>query len=827
MDDYSNYPQKFMNSGQYFYLKNLNNLENNMLSDLDEFDDDLLSYNNNNIDYNLLLSGIGNKKQNNQNALRNRPNIQNNNYFNNNKAQNLRQRADYMNFHQNNNNNKRNIIKNQRQNLIYNNNINNNLNPNFIEEPENQNTIIHFYQPIYNNNIQKQPNQRKYYSKDGKVFIINNDPINNLNRRNNMNNNAKLNNYINSNSDLFSYNGYYLNNNNINIQNFVKQNYNNNGKINNQRMKKSTSNYGQNIINLVNNNNQRGINPQMNYNNLNNINNNLNNNILRKKQNILNNNKINNINNARINQMNIRDNILNNNRNNQIKNKINRNKKIIAPNRETTEDDEENLSNIAEDLVEAFNYTSTKKNNLEKNITPNKNQQNLNQIKNDINNIPLKKDENQKQRNDKIEFGCQTSNHLEQNKINKLKNFNINLNDKTEIAKQKIEKKDQGTDIQASLLQFIEPLSFQKKNNLLNNEKKDMNIQTEFIEEKNIINKDDLAFIKEDEKEKINNGSNNLEDKKEKEIKIKNINDINSNGNSNIIHNNKEEDLISENSEIPLDKNINNQKIGNLDDIKNKPINNNLEVKKDENNNLININELDKQNGQTEDKKENIKNTKKEKESLILVEENKMDDNIFGEYIDTDKEVELEKGNNKEKRHIKIDLDQNNYFNFLTGGLITSCQIRRGLLGTSEPYEEKKLDIHHTLVVFKKKPTIKEYDKNDIKINKNYILCENLTEEEIMPDLYEDLEIKDEVQTDNHVKELATTLKRSIDKSINSSINSSVQQSYNQAYNQSYNPSYADGIYDSLHGSKINTPGDRGILHRLNQVFGSITEVPE
>ena len=55
-----------------------------------------------------------------------------------------------------------------------------------------------------------------------------------------------------------------------------------------------------------------------------------------------------------------------------------------------------------------------------------------------------------------------------------------------------------------------------------------------------------------------------------------------------------------------------------------------------------------------------------------------MDDNIFGEYIDTDKEVELEKGNNKEKRHIKIDLDQNNYFNFLTGGLITSCQIRRG-----------------------------------------------------------------------------------------------------------------------------------------------------
>ncbi len=69
------------------------------------------------------------------------------------------------------------------------------------------------------------------------------------------------------------------------------------------------------------------------------------------------------------------------------------------------------------------------------------------------------------------------------------------------------------------------------------------------------------------------------------------------------------------------------------------------------------------------------------------------------------------------------------------------------------------------------------------------------------------------------VKELAISLRGSIDKSINSSINRSIQQSYNQ--------SYADGIYDSIHGSKLKLSGGKGILSKLNQVFGSIAEIPE
>ena len=296
--------------------------------------------------------------------------------------------------------------------------------------------------------------------------------------------------------------------------------------------------------------------------------------------------------------------------------------------------------------------------------------------------------------------------------------------------------------------------------------------------------------------------------------------------------------MISDNSENSLDKNINTKKNENLENIKIKPIkeeeiknNENLEtIKKDKTTNLINNNELDKQNGQTEIIKESKENENKDNKLNILLENEKekeeKENNIFGEYIDTDKEIEIEKSNNQLKRHIKIDLDQNTYFNFLTGGLISSCQVRKGVNGTLKPYEEKKIDIHHTLIIFKNKSTIKEYDKNDIKINKNYVLCENLKEEEIIPDLY-DIDYNNEEETESHVKELASSLKRSIDKSINSSINSSIKQSYNQDYNLSYNVSYADGIYDSIQGSKIKTNGDKGILHRLNQVFGSIAEVPE
>lgn len=196
------------------------------------------------------------------------------------------------------------------------------------------------------------------------------------------------------------------------------------------------------------------------------------------------------------------------------------------------------------------------------------------------------------------------------------------------------------------------------------------------------------------------------------------------------------------------------------------------------------------------------------------------DDYLFSQYIDSDdKELEI-KNNNKTKRHIKIDLDKNIYFNFLIEGLINNYQVRKGIKGIIEQYEEKKDDIFKTQIIFERKPIIKKYNKNDIKVNNKYILCENLREDEIIPELYED-ENNDEITTENIVKELASSLKSSIDKSINSSISRSIQQSYNQSYNQSY----TDGVSDSIHGSKLKLSG--GLLSKLNPVCGSIAEVPE
>ena len=197
---------------------------------------------------------------------------------------------------------------------------------------------------------------------------------------------------------------------------------------------------------------------------------------------------------------------------------------------------------------------------------------------------------------------------------------------------------------------------------------------------------------------------------------------------------------------------------------------------------------------------------------------------LFGEYIDSDKEIEMEKNMKKMKRNIKIDLDRNYYFNFLVGDLLKFCQVRKGINNIIENYEEKKDlkdDIYQTRLNLEIKPIIKKFDKKDIKVDDKYSLRENMNEEDIVPELYDDI---NEEEKDQIINGIATSLRSSIDKSINSSINSSIRQSYNQAYNQSEE----GGIYDSLHGSLLKLSGGKGILSRLTQAFNnSIAEVPE
>ena len=237
--------------------------------------------------------------------------------------------------------------------------------------------------------------------------------------------------------------------------------------------------------------------------------------------------------------------------------------------------------------------------------------------------------------------------------------------------------------MQTSLLQFLKPLVFNKLNDIENITTKNNNKKYEI---QNII--DNNINIKEDNK--------------------------------------KQEDLISQNSENPFNNKIYDKKNEkNEDNNKNDNIeipsmfkeNKNTENKTKENFDNKNINSININNDKENNIKEKIDNVK-EKESIILIDddnknENKKisDDYLFSQYIDSDdKELEI-KNNNKIKRNIKIDLDKNNYFNFLIGGLINNCQVRKGIKGIIEQYEEKKDDIFKTQIIFERKPIIKNIIK--------------------------------------------------------------------------------------------------------------------
>ena len=170
--------------------------------------------------------------------------------------------------------------------------------------------------------------------------------------------------------------------------------------------------------------------------------------------------------------------------------------------------------------------------------------------------------------------------------------------------------------------------------------------------------------------------------------------------------------------------------------------------------------------------------------------------------------------NQKKARNIKIDENKNIYFNFLQNDLIKYCQIRIGKDGDLEQLVEKTDEeiLKNNAIPLKK--VIKNYDKNDIKVNNDYHLCENLKEEEIVPELYN----TNEEDIESSVNILSNSLRNSIDKSLNTSLRKSITQSN------------ADGIYDSINineninGSRIKFSESGSILSKLTQVFGSVME---
>ena len=112
-------------------------------------------------------------------------------------------------------------------------------------------------------------------------------------------------------------------------------------------------------------------------------------------------------------------------------------------------------------------------------------------------------------------------------------------------------------------------------------------------------------------------------------------------------------------------------------------------------------------------------------------------------------------------------------------------------------------------------PCIKKFDKNSIKIAQNYKECENLSERDIIPDLYEEEE--------EDIRSLEKSLERSIDKSFDKSYDKWYGQSLNdkiEAINDSFNTSNSN-----MNDSNINNNNGRKIINQLQEMF--IEEVDE
>ena len=124
------------------------------------------------------------------------------------------------------------------------------------------------------------------------------------------------------------------------------------------------------------------------------------------------------------------------------------------------------------------------------------------------------------------------------------------------------------------------------------------------------------------------------------------------------------------------------------------------------------------------------------------------------------KKKEVKKENkNKKIRHIKIDLDKNIIYQYKDGTSLTE-NYELYNKNNERINSKKNFDINIYMKKLKDKvelkPCIKKFNKNEIKIKENYINVENLSEKEIIPDLYEEEE--------EDIKSLERSLESSIDK---------------------------------------------------------------
>ena len=299
----------------------------------------------------------------------------------------------------------------------------------------------------------------------------------------------------------------------------------------------------------------------------------------------------------------------------------------------------------------------------------------------------------------------------------------------------------------------------------------------------------------------IPNVNNNIKETEDQYINI-NVNNYiaqnnyNQNINNSQIQNNNQ--LFKLDSKYPLKNNLekNSNEINvnnyNLKDIlsSNKTTGNNIQVYK-ENKNFFSINDVDKKNllknkikkrERNNFEKRNIYNNNYSFNKNNNIKFNNYENNFNNINISTNnimpiyknnyiydnntnltnnnipiinKTNDITKNNNiliKNKRHISFNLNNNIFIKFKKDDFITKSEItsQNGQI-LNQPLKDKEFKL------IKPKPIIKTFLSKDIKINKNYVLVENLPERQILPDLYDDFE-------EDELKSLEKSLEGPVDK---------------------------------------------------------------
>ena len=278
--------------------------------------------------------------------------------------------------------------------------------------------------------------------------------------------------------------------------------------------------------------------------------------------------------------------------------------------------------------------------------------------------------------------------------------------------------------------------NYNRNNKIMNQNKKNIKLyQTNNFYGKTNIYETEYNNIRDQIQINYNNINNNIPSKssytKIKSNYTTNVNKMNK-------HKSLNELMISKNKGIYQNTEINNANNNLISSSSSSDISKELSLIAED---IINIYKKQKVKNKEKNDKINISKNLEEdfNKSLKKININDSTEENFDLIDEIINKADLEE-KNKKNRKIKFDLEKN---------ICIKYNPKEKLL-----LDNKKMEFYFTLLKSKIKfnPVIKNFDKNEIRINKDYILNENLEEYEILGDLYNIFYLKDINDLDKKLK---------------------------------------------------------------------------